>query len=472
LRKLIRRMTPSTGEISPFRVDHRVNDQDVALILVHGFSGDTGATWAAFVNLLLGDPALTSWDLFSLGYSSSLRIDVPNVWAADPDIETLASGLKTTLSLPPFSHYRCVAIAAHSMGGLVVQRAILIDPKLADRLSHVFLFGTPSAGLSKAWPFSGLKRQVRDMAATSSFIHSLRHEWNIRFGSGSPFALKVVAGDRDEFVPARSSLEPFPGNAREVVPGNHLEIIKPTGPDHQSYILVMHGLSGGTQSRSVVDGARLSVELGDFRAAVKALLPHSGGLDDNALATLALALDGLNRGEEALLILEQHGKFESTDALGVLAGRIKRRWLVERSSADLHRARELYSVALDQAEASNDPEQSFYHAINIAFLDLIASPASADIPTSVRGMAERVKEYCSNARETNWRVATEAEACLMLEDFSQAVSLYPKAISLTQSPREIESMYSQAVRVATRVFGRKGTKGIEQVFGASPNVTR
>ena len=85
---------------------------------------------------------------------------------------------------------------------------------------------------------------------------------------------------------------------------------------------------------------------------------------------------------EALQVLEQHYRSgtSSTDALGVLAGRLKRRWLAERRAADLERARQLYSEGLARAEAEGDAAQAYYHAINIAFLDLMAAPATAGVP--------------------------------------------------------------------------------------------
>lgn len=466
---LLRLLAPSLkGDVAPTRVDHRAERQDVALVLVHGFSGNTRATWAGFVELLLGESTINTWDLYGVGYSSSLRVDVPNVWSADPDIEILARGLRTTLSLPPFDRYRCIAIAAHSMGGLVVQRAILDDRELANRLSHLFLFGTPSDGLMKARAFARLKRQVRDMVAASPFIRSLRADWAQRFGAGTPFTFRSVAGDRDEFVPASSSLSPFADAVRAVVPGNHLEIVKPTGLDHQSFVLVIDALKGGAKVRPVVDGARLAVELGDFHAAVETLLPRAENLDDAALASLALALEGIGRGDQALAVLERHyggGAMTSTEALGVLAGRLKRRWLVERAAGDWSRARDLYRLGLDRAEAECDHDQAFYHAINVGFLELIASPPASAVPASARSMAERAQSHCAQAGETHWRLATEGEAHLMVGDLDQAEMLYSRAIALTGSPREIDSMYSQAIRVATRVFGSNGADRIERLFG-------
>ena len=57
-------------------------------------------------------------------------------------------------------------VVGHSFGGLIAQRALVDHEDLALKTSHVFLFGTPSAGLEKATGFSFFKRQVRDMAFT------------------------------------------------------------------------------------------------------------------------------------------------------------------------------------------------------------------------------------------------------------------------------------------------------------------
>ena len=449
---------------APTRVEHRAGNQDVALILLHGFSGNTAATWARFTEFLLAEPKISSWDLFGVGYPTSLRIDVPNIWSADPDLEILARELRTTLSLPPFNRYRKIAIAAHSMGGLVVQRAILDDKVLEDRLSHIFLFGTPSGGLAKARLFARLKRQIRDMAADGPFIKSLRQEWADRFAQGMGFEFYVIAGDTDEFVPASSSLVPFEDNVQAVVPGNHLGIVKPTRPDHQSVLLVVNALTGGKKVRPIVDGARLAVERGDFQAAVKVLLPRAAALDKTALASLALALEGVGRSSEALAILESHGSSDSTEALGVLAGRLKRRWLTERRASDFKRARKLYLCGLNQAEAADDHDQAFYHAINIAFLDLMAAPIPSAIPNDVRVMAERSLVHTTQAAKTNWSLATQGEAQLMLGDLDRAQEFYARAITMTISPREIDSIYSQAIRVAVRTFGQDGADRIERLF--------
>jgi hypothetical protein len=76
----------------------------------------------------------------------------------------------------------------------------LDDKDLRARVSHVFLFGTPSNGLVKASFLTFLKRQVRDMARDSPFIKGLREQWRQQFsaklGKSLPFKFLAVAGFR------------------------------------------------------------------------------------------------------------------------------------------------------------------------------------------------------------------------------------------------------------------------------------
>jgi len=95
------------------------------------------------------------------------------------------------------------------MGGLVLQRALLDYKDLLERTSHVFLFGTPSAGLRKAGWFKWFKRQVDDLAYNGAFIPKLRTDWEQLWPKEPPPQFWTVAGDSDEFVPASSPLEPF-----------------------------------------------------------------------------------------------------------------------------------------------------------------------------------------------------------------------------------------------------------------------
>ncbi len=451
---------------SPTLISYRTGStKKTALIFVHGFTGSNEGTWGSFPVHLLGDRRLNQWDIFSFGYPSSRGFDIPGLWAADPGIKKLAASFASALTSAPLSSYAAFIIVAHSMGGLVAQRAILDNAASVEaRVQHLLLFGTPSAGLKKARFGQWWKRQIRDMRYDSDFIRDLENDRSGRWFSGpSPLQILAIAGERDEFVPAESSLTPFPAQCRAVVPGNHLEIVKPTSANHRSVELVRDVMRGKGYAPTVIDGAMVAVEQRLFQQAATSLLPRARSLDETATVSLALALEGLGRREDALAVL-QNAAITGTDALGVMAGRIKRRWLVQRQQQDWDASRDLYARALDMAERNADHEQAYYHAINVAFLDLLKLPQSAPVSKAVTAMARRALAHCGKAAPSSWRYATEGEAMLMLDKFPKACANYRQAIENIRSPREAQSMFGQAMRVAERIGGTAAADQIAQMF--------
>ena len=460
-------------EKEPQLIEHRNTSQEAAVIFIHGFGGNSGAeTWGSFPDYLKKNHYLSNWDVYCLSYATKLRIDfLAGLWEADPDITKLALYLHTCCTHPPLDRYKSIALVAHSMGGLVVQKALVDYGDLADVISHVILFGTPSGGLRKASPFRWLKRQVSNMTCNGPFITDLRQRWLQKFGNPSgkllPFKFLVVAGDRDEFVPAVSSLAPFqqefPQAEFAVVLGNHLEIVKPSSEKHPSVQLLCKALQGNAGVSGLWNGAAVAVESRHFQKAIEQLEPHQDELDADAIVQLALAFESVGRSSDALSLLEKH-RDSSTDAMGVLAGRLKRRWLVERRDADARRARELYAEAYRIAETTDDHEQAFYHSINIAFMDLAYSQSRTEAKAKAAEMARKVLQHCQQAEPGKWRYATEGEAYLMLGESSTAMERYRAYLNESPAPREVESTFLQAKKVADLMVDRKAFDQLDHLF--------
>ncbi len=452
---------------NPQLIEHRSRDlAEAAIVMIHGFGGDASVTWGRFPALLGGEALLNNWDIYSVGYSTSLAFDIAGVWSADPELITLGGLLETLTGVPPLDRYRTLAFMAHSMGGLLLQRALLSNRSLRERASHVLLFGTPSAGLEKASPFRFWKRQVRDMARDSPFILALRDDWTAQLGEVPPFMFVVTAGDRDEFVPRASSLDPFPESCQRVVYGNHLQIVRPDDAGHLGFKVAVRALVGTGAGTGPFDAARRAVESREFQHAIDTLGPHRDELDDQALVTLALALESVGRQNEAIGLLAS-ARTTATDPLGVLAGRLKRRWLAERRRADAEQSLSLYRQALDRAEARGDAAQAFYHAINCAFMEL-ASGSDAD---ACRAFARRALEHCARASGDDiWRHATEGEAYLYLADTLAARQAYARALALGPRPWQAGSMYQQAFRAADLMGEDAFAAELPAVFGRAAAV--
>jgi len=399
---------------------------------------------------------LNDWDFLGFGYQSHKLFDLVGLWSADPRLEEISTMLYGRPEIAP-AKYKSLTFVAHSMGGLVVQRALVKYPDLRKRTSHVVLFGTPSNGLEKARGFSFWKRQINNMAAGGPFVTDLRKDWkDLELNTKAPFSFMAVAGELDQFVPPSSSLAPFPKSMQRVIPGNHVTMLDAQSLDHPGVQIIMAALTDQAAASGPLASAKRAVEMGEFQTLIGQLWPEHDqpnaplpdGLDDDAAVQLAIALGRTNRQEDAIRILRTH-KPSGTDVLGVLAGRLKRSWWVDRKADDLQSARDLYQRAYDQATAKTpvDHDQAYYHGINVAYLALAGGRDFA----AAREMAERVLTHTANALDPGrrkWILPTEGDALLILGRTAEGLDQHQNAARQELKPWEAQSMEDQAMRVA------------------------
>lgn len=431
-----------------------------AIVFLHGFSGDAESTWRGFPEHLKAVPGLKPWDIWSVGFPTSLFPEIRGVWTADPGVGLLATELNTRCLCGDLAQYGRLALITHSMGGLVAQCAIVDSSEFARRVDSLFLFGTPSLGLVKARWFRLLKLQVRDMARNSKFITDLRRRWSAAFpGHSETFDLHAVAGNRDEFVPISSSLEAFPKARHNCIPGGHLTLVKPETAEAECVKLVVSGIGRAAVPTSPWTSDQAAIERGEFHGTIQRLLPRSRDLTDEALVDLALALDATGKRRLAIEVLEARPTL-GTDALGVLAGRYKRAWLIDGTAREVERAYELYSRGLKESEASENPEQVFYHAINLAFLELVHFKRCG----ANKRFAEQALAACEQTELKDfWNHATQGEARLYLGDVNGAASAYRAGLRFGPKPRQIESAQTQAMLAAERALGER-PRSLTRVF--------
>ena len=427
-----------------------------AVVFLHGFSGDRDDTWNRLPGLL--GTVVADWDIYTLGYATTFHPDFLGVWYADPDLPILATMLKTQASIDPLRRYRSLAVVAHSMGGLVVQRALVDDPELADRTEKVVLFGTPSAGIRKASWLVFWKRQFRNMAIGSEFIKELRQDWAVRFEPDPGFDLRVVAGEQDQFVPPESSLGPFPRQFRYVVPGHHLSMVRAADTDSPTVRLLMSALSDAPAADETTAQLALAAEIPD--ATASALIEARGdGMSQQDVVRAALALEQNGKRDEAMALLQRYEAL-GTDVQGTLAGRIKRMWLENEDLGFAQHALALYQKALVEALKIGDASQIYYHSINVAFLEFVAF----DHVERAREMAELALDNASLANANAWSVATQAEANLYLGDRDRALDLYRRMIEFEAEPWEYASAALQAGQIASKLKDSHLADRLEEIF--------
>ena len=74
-------------------------------MFVHGFGSNSRETWGDFLSIIDDEPALAEWDIYSLGYTTGLLMDIAGLWSASPPIARLATYLSTAILNPPLDRY-------------------------------------------------------------------------------------------------------------------------------------------------------------------------------------------------------------------------------------------------------------------------------------------------------------------------------------------------------------------------------
>lgn len=435
----------------------RNEKKDSAVVFLHGFTGSRDDTWDRFPGLL--GTAIGNWDIFTVGYATTMLPDIVGIWSADPDLPILSTMLCTQLQVPPFQNYRSLALIGHSMGGLIVQRALVQDPQLAQRVKHVLLYGTPSGGLYKAKWIHFWKRQLKNMAAGSSFIMELRTKWKSLYGVQSPFKLLVIAGASDQFVPPASSLEPFDAQLQRVVMGDHLSIVKPNDSGSPSLVLAAATLSTGT---TPVPDTASQLRLASERpmAGVSDLVEKAEASQDQMsvkmIVDAALALERAGKRPEAMALLERY-KERDTDIKGTFGGRLKRIWLETDQKEYAERALAEYQAAL---KSTTDPEQIYYHAINVAFIKFVFAGDVAAAQT----MATIALEHATPAGIDIWKTATVAEAHLYFGRVQESLREYRRLLTLGAETWKLQSASLQAGRIAAKLNDHALAEELETIF--------
>jgi len=429
------------------RVYKHEDKQKACIVFVHGFTGSGQGTWRDLAPRIADDERLKDWDCWLLSYATSWLPDVRGFWKADPDIPLLTLRLATDLKHATLADYNKLVLIAHSMGGLIVQRVICDHPDIAKRVTDVIFFGTPSGGLAKAGWLNFWKAQLDNMSKKGTFIKQLRENWQSHFEKGAPFNLLAVAGSEDEFVPSDSSLKPFPKGQQAAVPGNHVSMIHPPLTNRTVPDLIVNCILRKGASMHDEDAARVAIEQGEFQSVIDRFLPQAETLDPRARVQLAIALDAIGRRDEAYQVLSMDGE-ASTDVIGMLAGRHKRRWIETRDRNEAEAARTHYEKGFTRAKAESNLPQARYHGINLAFLLL----AFRDDRKKARDLAREVLKICEECRKVgevdSWIDATEAEAHLILGEENETLTSYRRFVSAGHKPWQMASTLQNALMIA------------------------
>jgi len=484
-------------------------------LFAHGFTGHPTETWTEFPALIEADPDLAKYDCCFWGYDTSLdpHFFKRLFWSDNPKVETLGQSLRAQLANTAVD-YGKIVLVAHSMGGLVVQLFLLEEMRREsrdhlDRITEVVLYATPSNGLIKAALAALVHTQAADMNWFGSVIQDLRFQWkklvdDRRAENNLPFRLTLVAGAKDKFVPQSTSLDPFPFDEKEIVPGDHVSMVKPTSQDDLAYQILKRRMLRGTPTaaeremimgRSVhavraINRIRAAASLGDvddlveqaeqmlaaptpaiplaeralglalldyeeYGAASKLLdrylafrLPGSSEepfrMDAQARQQLAIALSGAGDIAGSVVSLGELDESLRNDpeTLGILGGRFKRQWLKSETNANVaRRARALYLEGMQRSVNDGD---RIYNGVNAAYLQFALGEPGYE------ALVREILEVAKGAGNSYWAVATVAECELLLRQYEEAKKMYLAANRLDHAPRQWTTTGQQALDIIAR----------------------
>jgi len=424
------------------KVFRQTENANNIILFVHGFSGDAHNTFGKIPDLFIEENRLDGWDMFPFGFNANVNPEMgKDVWATVKDINRVSDNLSSVIK-HKFKAYKRIAIVAHSLGGIVTQRAILnLDKENRDRISHVLLFGTPNNGITnnaikKLW-----KNKISELIQDQPFIKTLRTDWDNVFKNNYPFNLKVVYARKDEYVSKESCLDPFNKTNWVTVSGDHFTMANIDTTNNDSYNLILETLTDNEFTNKFIDKQEVNLILGEYDEVIRKLKPNLEQLDEQGLEQLIYALEGLGQRDEAFKILTSHKLAQSDpDILNVLGGLYKRKYLDNSFENDGKAAFNCYTKALDIAQKINQTEQICENAINLAFLNLKLEEDYHDM----ENFANIAIEAATNFRfDKIWKLRALAEGYIYLNNLEKSKENFIK-FAIKANVREKLNTYSNA----------------------------
>jgi hypothetical protein len=184
------------------------------------------------------DPVFSDFDIYVYEYPTKLFGDcLP--------ITDLANNMRLHLkNSNVFEDHEQIIFLAHSMGGLLVRQFLLRNRDIAQKVPLVFFFATPTAGSALANVGSTLSQcsQVSDLRTldVNSYLGGQQSDWlssglQERVISYCAFETKSTVGTT---LVNRSSATLLCTKDPDALPTDHVDTVKPRGPDDLSHMIV------------------------------------------------------------------------------------------------------------------------------------------------------------------------------------------------------------------------------------------
>jgi triacylglycerol esterase/lipase EstA (alpha/beta hydrolase family) len=243
----------------------RQADKDSVIVFVHGVLGDSQSAWtngstkAYWPALMKDDPYFNDFDIFVVGYPSTL---FHSGYTVDELVEVMRRDID---SAGVFAKHKYVYFLCHSMGGLVVRGYLTRYQSRASQVPMIYFFSTPTTGAEIASLASLLShnRQMQGLLpiGADEYLASVQKGWlaaQFSIASYCAYETQDTYGIR---VVGESSATNLCNRRLDPIDANHLDIVKPRDIKDAPYILFRNAVQEvrpePTRERphSSVDGA-------------------------------------------------------------------------------------------------------------------------------------------------------------------------------------------------------------------------
>jgi pimeloyl-ACP methyl ester carboxylesterase len=246
-------------------------ERRMAVVLVHGWTGDALTTWTArpaFWRRWLApfkkppqEVALVDlvarhhpgrYDFYSLRHGAGVS------WIEIKEVADLLLGLLKT-HVPSCQP---VALVAHSLGGLACRLALLKllrrpPSERSHEIAGILLYGTPNHGSQVARLARRFSRSARQMTPLHEFLSELNRDWAERVINGGRHELEPnerielvcwnLVGIDDRVVPLGSAAGLAHLGAVRLLPKDHRNLPKARSPRDASYLSLIEFLETAEQ---------------------------------------------------------------------------------------------------------------------------------------------------------------------------------------------------------------------------------
>lgn len=237
-----------TNTTDPRWVVQKTPKSKVAVVFVHGIFGDTLGTWTrknkkTLFEYLAETPDVgPKLDMFAFGFTSNM------ITPGSFDIQEAANKLHESLKFYQVLDYPAIVYVTHSMGGLVVLQHLLTRREQLEKVPLIVFYATPQEGsqittIAKDIANNPALEQMLP-ADRNAFLRQLNDQWkSLQARPPIVCGYEKLATKGIMVVPWSSATRFCDGAPSAIADADHITIVKPDRPTHDSLVLLINALN-------------------------------------------------------------------------------------------------------------------------------------------------------------------------------------------------------------------------------------